>query len=293
MLPRVRNVLLALTTLVACYGQPKSHLGWVKWVDESDAAYRRAKEQGKPLLLEVWAGWCPPCRKMDREVWTDKRIVEAASKFVCVSLDIARRDIAEVETLVFGTHGRYKVHALPTVFILDPWREVILVSEGYIYPKELLAILNEIPADYNPVRPAREALIANRNNSRALEQVGELYERSHGYGIANRYYREALTMSGAKESDRLREDLTFGVAMNEIRRADWGAARKWLTQFRDEFPTSNRTSQAMLGMVLSDLRQGRRQSAEERVAELEKSYPNSEAAVTARRLTAAKMAAKR
>jgi len=199
-------------------------------------------------------------------------------------LDMSRQDVTFAELLVFGSHGRHPVKVFPTIMVLDPWREMLLFSEGYIHAKELAAILNEVPRDYNPVRTQREALNSDRNNSRALTRVGELYDQSTAFGIANRYYMEALTKPGAKEDDALREDLTYRIALNEVRRADWGSARKRLLEFRAAFPQSKMMDQVLLGLVLADVRQGRTKHAEAYAAELESAHGNSEAAGAARRL---------
>jgi len=174
--------------------------GEINWRTHSDAVWEIAKKEGKPVLLEVWADWCAPCKAMDREVWSDQRIVDLSKKFVCVSLDMSRQNAIYAESIVFGSHGRYPVKVFPTILLLDPWREMLLFSEGYIHAKELAAILNEVPRDYNPVRTPREALNSDRNNSRALTRVGELYDQSTAFGIANRYYTEALTSRAPRKT---------------------------------------------------------------------------------------------
>jgi thiol-disulfide isomerase/thioredoxin len=258
----------------------------IAWKPRAEAVWQEAKLRGKPLLVEVWANWCGPCQAMDHEVWADPRIIALSRKFECVSLDMSRKPLAFSEDLIFGTHGRYEVKALPTIMILDPWREMLLFNQGYIHSPDLLAILREIPSDYNGVRLWRDALDEDRDNARALVRVGGLYDESTAFGIANRYYREALRTSAVKEDEALREDLMFQISSNEIRRADWHAARKALGEFQKRFPRSNRSDQVLLGFLLADVRQGNLASAEKRLAELQETFPASSAVGTARGLIA-------
>lgn len=276
------RVLIAVSVAgLLCFGPAKADM---HWRPRSDAAWRDAKEQGRPLLIEVWADWCRPCQRMDREVWSDARVIAAARKFVQVSVDISRADMTSAESLIFGTHGVHPIQVLPTIILLDPWGDVILFNEGYIQVSELAPMLNEVPADYNPVRTARESLLSDRNNSRALVTVGLLYQRSTAYGVANRYYREALTKAGAKENERQREEILFGIAMNEVRRADWKSARKELERFRREFAGSTLMDQVLFGLVVTDLRQNKTKDATQHLSELRSAFPQSDATASAGRM---------
>ncbi|MFN7999073.1 MAG: hypothetical protein U0Q18_35960 [Bryobacteraceae bacterium] len=154
-------------------------------------------------------------------------------------------------------------------------REVLVLTEGYRHVSEVLAILGEIPAEYNEVRKWLDALEEDRNNSVALQRVGMLYQNSKAFGIANRYYRDALKCTGAKEDDILRENLMFDIAANEVRRADWRAARKALERFNIDFPASTRQDQILLGLVLTDVKQGKVSEAEGHWEQLKERFPNS------------------
>ena len=105
--------------------------------------------------------------------------------------------------------------------------------------------------------------------------MGAFYESSAAFGIANRYYREALKGKGAKEDRGLREELMFEIALNEVRRADWKAGRKALERFRTDFPDSPRQDEILLGLVLTDVKQGKLADATRHVEELKQRFPNS------------------
>ena len=80
--------------------------------------------------------------------------------------------------------------------LLDPWGESLAVYEGFVHSDENGCSLMQIPADCGAVRAQREALLSHRDNSRALASVGLLYQRNCAFGIASRYFKEALSGSG-------------------------------------------------------------------------------------------------
>lgn len=271
--------LLTQAVIAFAGGKPNMH-----WMPESASAWDEATERAHPVLVEVWADWCPPCRRMDQEVWNQPKIIEAANKFVQISVDASRRDKTRIGGISLGKYGAYTVKVLPTIMVLDPWGETLAVYEGFAYPAELLAWLGQIPADYSAVRTQREALLSHRNNSRALASVGMLYQHNSSLGIANRYFKEALSGSGAREDEAQREQLQFAIATNEIRLADWKAARKHLEEFRVAFPSSPLSDQVLLGFIVADVRQNKMKDAEQHAAELRSRFPDSNMVAEANRL---------
>jgi hypothetical protein len=83
-------------------------IGWLPWGGE---AFRRARDERRPILLSIVAAWAPGCAEMDRCSYADARIVEAVNATVVpVRVDADQRpDIAD----------RYDLGGLPTTVFLD------------------------------------------------------------------------------------------------------------------------------------------------------------------------------
>ena len=60
----------------------------------------------KPVLVDFWAEWCPPCKAMDPIL--DQLAVELADKVKIVKLDVDSNP---------GTTVRYNVRAMPTLIV--------------------------------------------------------------------------------------------------------------------------------------------------------------------------------
>jgi uncharacterized protein YyaL (SSP411 family) len=69
----------------------------VDWQEWGDAAFARAQQENKPVLLDIGAVWCHWCHVMDRESYEDAEIAEIInSHFVAIKVD--RDERLDVDT---------------------------------------------------------------------------------------------------------------------------------------------------------------------------------------------------
>jgi thiol-disulfide isomerase/thioredoxin len=103
-----------------------------KLVDLEDRPVSFSRFKGKPVFLNVWATWCPPCvREMPSiaELATDPRLEGKGVEFVCISVDETSAAVrqflrgkdwsmtflrAESTPPVFSTTG------IPATFLIAP-----------------------------------------------------------------------------------------------------------------------------------------------------------------------------
>ena len=92
--------------------------GPVKWEHDLGSAQKRAAREGKPIFVDIWAEWCPPCQHLKNNVFPSKEAQKALAGYVPVSLMTETRDRQpNVENLKIA--ARFNVDGYPTMLILD------------------------------------------------------------------------------------------------------------------------------------------------------------------------------
>jgi thiol:disulfide interchange protein len=106
----IATMLLATLPLTAQYS--------VKWEHDYKAALVRAKAEKKPIFMDLWTEWCPPCQFLKSKVFPTPEAQAALASFVPLSALVQHKDRTPVPE---GTElaERFKLEAFPTLLILD------------------------------------------------------------------------------------------------------------------------------------------------------------------------------
>lgn len=114
--------------------QKKSNHGPIPWLTSLSKAKQVAAKQKKPIMVDYFAEWCPPCKAMMAGTYKDKAVVARAKRFVPVLIDIDKQP-KETEAA--------KVEAVPTVVFYNRTGKEILRSEGYLDAKAFLNLMDQ------------------------------------------------------------------------------------------------------------------------------------------------------
>jgi thiol:disulfide interchange protein DsbD len=97
---------------------------------------REAAADKKPVMIDIAADWCAPCKRMEAHTFPDPRVVEAAKDFANLKMDVTTGPPANARTFV----QKWQVRGVPTIIFLDQAGRWIpeLTIVGYVGPEVLL-----------------------------------------------------------------------------------------------------------------------------------------------------------
>lgn len=128
----MRIFLLAIFVCVVTFGNAQEGIQFFggSWED----ALETAKKEHKLIFMDAYAEWCGPCKRMAKEVFTQKELGDFFNKyFVSVKMDMEKGEGPKLAQ-------KYKVSAYPTLFFIDGSGAVVNVQVGGVNADQLLGL---------------------------------------------------------------------------------------------------------------------------------------------------------
>ena len=128
----------------------KSETRELQWIPSLDLASVKSRQEGKPIMLDLFADWCLACKELDATVFSNPAIVPVlAGGFV-----LARVDFTTESPENLALTDTYSVAGLPTVLFLNSDASEIPGTRvtGVLGVPEFDALLQKVKSDLKKVR---------------------------------------------------------------------------------------------------------------------------------------------
>ncbi len=112
----------------------------------TDAVREMAVKTGKLVFIDLYASWCPPCRMMERQVFSRKDVGEFMDqRFVAAKYDVDKTTGRELMK-------KYGEGAIPLYLVFDTQGEVLGRIQGAADAETFMENLRTIVARQKPKR---------------------------------------------------------------------------------------------------------------------------------------------
>ena len=112
------------------------------WEENLDSAFNLASLHNKIIMIEFMAEWCPPCKRMEKETFTNERVIKRSSEFIFVKIDVDKhQDIANEYKRNAKKYGGI---GIPNIIFIDNDKNVIHQTVGFLNADQLITVMNTV-----------------------------------------------------------------------------------------------------------------------------------------------------
>lgn len=146
--------------LFCSFLKPKPAIKWYKW----NEGYELAKKQNKPVYVHVFASWCPYCKLMDKETYTDPELIKLMNdNFINIRFNPEEnKEIYKMDKYVLNGKqlllliGKKKLTGYPGEIFIFPGGKGIFVESGYQKIPEMKELVLKVLSKREPFVEAQE-----------------------------------------------------------------------------------------------------------------------------------------
>lgn len=132
---RLRGCVLLLAGIALFFVSPQQKIQWDGFEFEDIEA---AGKQNQSVFLYVAADWCYPCYQLERQTFTDKRLLPALENFAKIKLDVSDMKSPVSEEILKA----FKINAVPEILVLNARGELFKRIHGFVTAETLIDAVN-------------------------------------------------------------------------------------------------------------------------------------------------------
>jgi len=272
----LKKLSLAILLLVAAATSIRAENAGISWFKDLERASEVANKTNRPMMIEFWADWCGACKVMDKDVYTDPKVIAAVNgRIVPVRIHFdLQKDLSR----------KYNVPALPYIVFTNSNGTELMYHRGILNAEELTAVIKAMPADVSELNQLDRALQENKNQFESLVAMGRALRAAGFTNASNDYYARAVKQNDAKNYPKERESVLLEMGLNFLELQDAKQATQIFEACLKEFPQSSNRPDFLLNLANAYVMNGQKGKARKTLEALIEGFPQSEASHKAKTL---------
>jgi len=272
----VKKLSLVVLLLAAAATPARAGNAGISWFKDLERAVEAANKTNQPMMIEFWADWCTACKVMDKDIYTDPKLIAAVNgRIVPVRIHFdLQKDLAR----------KYNVPALPYIVFTNSNGTELMHHRGLLKAEELTAVIKALPGDVSELNRLDRSLQENKNHFESLVAMGRALRAAGFPNASNEYYARAFKQSDAKNDLGARESILLGMGLNFLELQDAKQAAQIFEASLKEFPQSSNRPDLLLHLANAQIMNAQRGKARKTLEALIEGFPQSEASEKAKAL---------
>lgn len=179
----------------------------LQWLD-IEQAQALAKRQKKPVLVDVYAEWCGPCKRMEKDVFPDDSV-----QLILKSRYLLAKINGDDPVLGDTLRKQFRIKAYPTYIVLTPTGRERKRHVGFYARSPFIEWLNDSTGvqilqwqEFDKVvmeasLQKRRVMVLVLNSSEEIESANDMFEEQNVGEIIEKHFVPTLLVKG-NNSDR-------------------------------------------------------------------------------------------
>ena len=114
----------------------------ISWEENLDSAFDLASTSNKIVMIEFMAEWCPPCKRMEKETFSNDKIINKSNEFIFVKVDVDKnQDIANEYKRNAKKYGGI---GIPNILFIDKDKNIVHQTVGFLNANQLTAVMDSV-----------------------------------------------------------------------------------------------------------------------------------------------------
>ena len=238
---------LLLFVMVISSISSSAQISW--WMSDYEKAQKICKESHKLMVIDFYADWCEPCKRMDSQLWRNSEKKINSENFVAVKIDVM---------VDKNTPFRFNVKGIPKVVIAMADGTVIWDRTGFSSAEDFVSVLNSIPEDVSELYKCYNSINTKNKDSKCAFYMALEFQKL-AKEISNRelqnkfiqrdieYFKKSIKYDNAPE---VTNDIELYLILNDVYK---GNPQRALKKFNKKYNSaSDCTNQDLAHFLLAN-----------------------------------------